>query len=161
MTTRRLLPAGLMTLLGFVLLGAAAPGDGKKVPAKDANAITGVLRSVDARNGTFTLEQVGVDVDEALAANLKERGKDEGAGGRAKPRAAGDAKTQVVAINAKTRIYIKFRSSPSVANNVEMQLKDLEKMAGYPVTAELATAGDKPVAAEVVAWRGTPWRVSK
>ena len=156
MTPRRLLSVGLLALFSFALAGAAAPRDGRKAPAKDANRITGILKSVDAAHATFTLEQVGVDVDEALAQKLKERGKDNDAK-PAKPQAAD--KTQDVSISAKTKIYIKFRTSPSVANNVELGLKDLQKMIGYPVT--VAVVGEKPVAAEVIAWRGTPWRLGK
>ena len=151
MTTRRFIPASLMMLFGFVLLGAASPADRKKATEHDATHLTGVLKSIDPAHGTFTLEQVGVDVDEALSQRLKERG--------AKDAAADAGKTQVIAINAKTKIYIKFRTSPSVANNVEQELKDLQKMIGYPVTIEIAHKADPPVAAKVTAWRGTPWKL--
>jgi hypothetical protein len=156
MTPRKLLSVGLIGLFAFALAGAAAPRDGNKAPAREANRITGILKSVDAAHGAFTLERVGVDVDEALAQKLKERGKDKDAKA-AKPQAAEN--TQDVSISARTKIYIKFRTSPSVANNVELGLKDLQKMIGYPVTVEVAVAGEKPVAAEVVAWRGTPWKL--
>src|SRR5947208_320909 len=93
MRTRRFIPAGLMLLLGVVLLGAASPADRKKATEQDANHLTWVLKSVDAAHGTFTLEQVGVDVDDALSTRLKEQGKDASAK-HAEPQAA--EKAQVV-----------------------------------------------------------------
>ena len=158
MTPQRLLSVGLTALFTFALAGAAAPRDGNKAPGGDANRITGILKSVDVAHGGFTLERVGVDVDEALAQKLKERRKDNDAK-HAKPQAAD--RTQDVSISARTKIYIKFRTSPSVANNVELGLKDLQKIIGHPVTVDVAVAGEKPVAAEVVAWRGTPWTAGK
>ena len=157
MTRRRLLLAALTTLFITVFTGAV-PADGKKAPARDVNRLTGILKSVDVKRGTLTLDDVGVNVDEALSRILKERGKDAGAGGPAKPRAAEDGKTRVVAINAKTKIFIRFRSSPSVANNVEHELKDLQRMTGYPVTVEIGAKGEGGIASEVIAWRGTPWK---
>jgi hypothetical protein len=114
---------------------------------------------VDVKKGTFILKDVGVDVDEVLARKLKERGDAKGDDG-AKPQAADAGKTRVVAISAKTKIYIKFRSSPSIANNLELGLKDLQPMVDYPVTVEVALDAEPPVAAKVVAWRGTPWKVN-
>ena len=145
-----------LTLLSCAALAEAPARTGEKPPTKDPARLTGVLQSVDAKHGTFTLENLGADVDEALSRKLKE------------PRAAapGPAEagrgsdTRTVSVSGKTKIYIKFRTSPSVANNVELALKDLEPMTGYPVSVELAQAGERPVAATVVAWRGTPWRIS-
>ena len=144
-----------MTVLVIVLCSVLTAAPPNKDPGRrDANRLTGILQAVDVKKGTFTLKDVGVDVDEALARKLKERGD-------GKPAAdAGDAaRTRVVAIEAKTKIYIKFRTSPSVANNAEMRLADLQKMVGYPVSVDVARDAEPVVAAEVIAWRGTPWKV--
>ena len=149
-------PIALTVLLSCALSTAlAARGD--KPARDDARRLTGVLKSVDAKHGTFTLEKLGADVDEVLTQKLKERGASKEDAGDAKPREK--EKTRVVAIDAKTKIYVKFRSSPSVANNAEQQLKDLERMVGYPVSVMVGREGEPPVAAEVIAWRGTPMRI--
>src|SRR6476469_1252387 len=103
----------LVIVLCSVLTAAPPKKDAGRRDA-DANSLTGILQAVDVKKGTFTLKDVGVDVDEALARKLKERGDAKGDDG-AKPQAADVGKTRVVAISAKTKIYIKFRSSPSVA----------------------------------------------
>jgi len=140
---------------------AAAPPErrGGKPDAKDANHLTGILSSVDVKHGTLTLDDVGVDVDEALDRKLKKQGKENDGRGPATPRTAGEQKAQVViAITAKSKLYVKFRTSPSVANNVEQSLTDLQPMVGYPVTVTIGQNGEHPVASEVVVWRGTPWK---
>jgi hypothetical protein len=146
-----------MTVLVIVLCSVLTAAPPKKDPGRrdgpgDANRLTGILQAVDAKHATFALDKIGIDVDEALSQRLKER------------RAADpqhDGETLTVSTSAKTKIYIKFRSSPSVANNLELGLKDLEPMVGYPVTVEVARSGERPVAGTVIAWRGTPWKVSK
>ena len=65
---------------------------------------------------------------------------------------------KLLAIRAKTKVYIKFRTSPSVANNVTRSLDDLRPMIGWPVTLKIARRGDGVVASQVIAWRGTPWK---
>ena len=157
MTLLKLAPVGVTLLLACALSAAVGARDGKP-PKNEANRMTGILKSVDAAHATFTIGNVGVDVDEALSRRLKER--DGAAGKNAMPQAADAVKTQVVGIDAKTKIYIKFRSSPSVSNNAEQSLKDLERMVGWPVTLEIGRKGDPVVASEVIAWRGTPWKIS-
>ena len=73
----------------------------------------------------------------------------------------GGAEPVVFRLDPKAKIYIKFRSSPSVANNVEQSLNGLEKMVGYPATVHIGRKSDPLVASEVIAWRGTPWKVSQ
>ena len=151
-------------LLVSCALAAAPPERGRpeqlrNPDAKDASHLTGVLKSVDVRHRTLTLDNVGVDVDDALSRKLRERARREGVSD-AKPGPAEADKTQVVAIDAKTKIYVKFRSSPSVGNQVEHPLNDLEPMVGWPVTVGIGHKGEPLVASEVIAWRGTPWKIS-
>ena len=147
------------TLLALTFVAAAAPQRSKK-PNPDAGATTGVLASVDPEKGSFTLERVGVDVDDVLMEKMKERGED----GKKddKPKAAKDSgETKTFTTSAKCKIYIKFRSSPSSGNSVERTLADLGPMVGWPVTVKSRVKADQPIAFEVTAWRGTPWKVSK
>lgn len=156
MTPFKLVPAALIAAIACAL--AAAPARRVAGPTQDdGHTLTGILKSVDAKHGTFTLENVGVDVDEALVRKLKERGRERASAPAEKE--GGEAGPVVVRLGAKSKIYIKFRSSPSVANNVEQSLTDLERMIGWPVTVAVGEKADPVVAKEVVAWRGTPLRV--
>jgi hypothetical protein len=153
----------LAALAGFAAGAAAedrqASGRAKAGPAQD---ITGVLASVDTEHGTITLRRVGADVDDVLLEKLKEAGKPKEAAGAADAKDPTDAKDSlVVAMASKAQIYIKFRTSPSVANNVTHPLADLREMIGYPVTIKGSRRGNGLVADEVIAWRGTPWKASK
>ena len=166
MRTARPLATVLATSLALALVAvtAAAP-QRSKTPKVDANATTGVLASVDPEKGSFTLERVSVDVDDVLLEKLKEQGdgkKGDDAGKATEPKAAKDSgETKAFTTSAKCKIYIKFRSSPSVANNQERTLADLEPMVGWPVTVKSRVKADQSVAFEVIAWRGTPWKASK
>ena len=145
----------LVALLALALL-AAAPGKAAK-PARPANeAMTGVLAAVDPEKGTITLERVGADVDEVLLEKMQEQGR--ASKDKDKKDHAGDAAKSVVTVSAKAKLYIKFRSSPSVANNVEQKLDDLKPMVGWPVSVKVREKAAQPVAYEVIAWRGTPWK---
>jgi hypothetical protein len=151
-------------LLALAFVAAAAPQRSKK-PNPDAGGTTGVLASVDAEKGSFTLERVGVDVDDVLLEKMKERGDGKKAdeGGKAADRKAAKdpGETKTFTTTAKCKIYVKFRSSPSSGNSVERTLADLEPMVGWPVTVKSRVKADQPIAFEVVAWRGTPWKVGK
>ena len=150
------LPTLALTLLSCATLLAAPDRRVVKPRTDDSHTLTGILKSVDPRHGTFTLERAGVDVDDALIEMLKQRGRDarETKDGEAK-----QAEPVVVHLGSKAKIYIKFRSSPSIANNVEQTLADLERMVGWPVSATVGDKSDVVVAKEVIAWRGTPLRV--
>ena len=157
--------AGAFVLLA--LTGIAASADeqqvaGRRAAARPAgNEITGVLAGIDPSHGTFTLRRVGVDVDDVLLERMKDakQRKEAAKDDRKDP---DDAKNSlVVSLSSKAEIYIKFRTSPSVANNVTHPLEDLRPMVGYPVTIKGARRGEGLVADEVVAWRGTPWKTTK
>ena len=156
MTLLKRTPVLMIVLCSTLSAAPLQQGGGRR--DADAKRLTGVLRSVNVKGGTFTLEQIGVDVDEALARKLKERGKVAG-GTTATPQAADGGKSQVLKVGAATKIYISFRSSPSVSNNLERELSDLQAMVGFPMTVELGANGEPPVAATVTAWRGTPWKL--
>ena len=144
-----------VALLALALF-AAAPGTAAK-PARPANeAMTGVLAAVDPEKGTITLERVGADVDDVLLEKMQEQGR--ASKDKDKKEDAGDAAKSVVTVSAKAKLYIKFRSSPSVANNVEQKLDDLKPMVGWPVSVKVREKAAQPVAYEVIAWRGTPWK---
>ena len=158
-------------IVAFVLLvlaGVAATADEQRVAGRPAaprpagNEITGVLAAIDAAHGTFTLRRIGVDVDDVLLERMKDAKERKGAAEEGDGKDAADAKDSVVvSLSSKAEIYIKFRTSPSVANNVTHPLADLRPMIGYPLTIKASRRGDGLVADEVVAWRGTPWKVQK
>lgn len=180
LTLRRTLQAALLApILAIAAAGVAraveAQGRSGGAPPSRAPAITGVLASVDAERGSFTVERVGADVDDLLREKMKEnagKGKGaedkdaerkdaarRGAGGRA---AEGDGdkapagESADFTLSSKAKIYVKFRTSPSVANNTECTLKDLEPMVGWPVSVKARGKAGQQVAYEVIAWRGTP-----
>ena len=158
MTPFKLVPLALIASLACAL--AAVPAGRVAGPKQDdGSTLTGILKSVDSKKGTFTLVNVGVDVDEALLQKLKERGRERAAAPADKDGGAAEARPVVVRLDSKAKIYIKFRSSPSVANNVEQSLPALEPMIGWPVTVTVGAKTDPVVAKEVIAWRGTPTQV--
>jgi hypothetical protein len=94
--------------------------------------MTGVLDSIAVKPGTLTIRRVGVDVDDVLLEKMKQRGREQ--------KADADAKDAVVvSLASKAEIYVKFRTSPSVANNVTHPLEDLRPMIGSPVTGKPAS----------------------
>ena len=176
MTRRHLIRTGSTIVLCALLIGADPPDAGKEAAGDgkrdgNENRITGVLKSVDAERGTLTIERLGVDVDEVLSEQLKARGKGDAraaaaADDDARRRRGDDEKPTVVNLSgnpgAKVKLYIKFRSSPSIANQLERSPADLQPMVGWPVTVEVVRRqGKRVVASEVIAWRGTPSKVSQ
>jgi len=169
----------LQTALLAPILAIATGGGGRAVeaqgrsggaPPSRAPAVTGVLASVDAERGAFTVERVGADVDDLLREKMKENaGKGKGAGDKdagkdAPRRRAGEGEANKApegesadfTLSSKAKIYVKFRTSPSVANNAECTLKDLEPMVGWPISVKARGKAGQQVAYEVIAWRGTP-----
>ena len=158
---------GFVAFAVALLLGVgAAVGEGRNnAPGRRpaGEEVTGVLESVDVEHGTFTLRRVGADVDDVLLEKMKERARGRGADADEKNRPEGGEGREavVVSLAPKAEVYIKFRTSPSVANNAERTLEDLRPMVGWPVSLKAARRGDGLVAAEVIAWRGTPWKVAR
>ena len=157
--------AGAFVLLA--LAGIAASADEQQVAGRRAagrpagNEITGVLAAIDPSHGTLTLRRVGVDVDDVLLERMKDAKQREEAA-KDDRKDADDAKNSlVVSLSSKAEIYIKFRTSPSVANNVTHPLEDLRAMVGYPLTIKGSRRAEGLVADEIVAWRGTPWKATK
>ena len=152
------LPRTILAALLAAALVAAAPRD-KAKPAKPANeTMTGVLAAVDPEKGTITLERVGADVDDVLLEKMQEQGRAKKGEEKRKEEGSPDAAQSVVTVSAKAKLFIKFRSSPSVANNAEQRLEDLKAMVGWPVSVKAREKAAQPVAYEVIAWRGTPWK---
>jgi hypothetical protein len=127
---------------------APVMGQDKKAEKKEPNRVEAVLESLDVKARTITV-RLGKTVDEVLSEKMRERAK-----GKEESKPAGEKKTFTLA-NRHVEIYLKFRTSPSVANNVEHELKDLQKMIGYPM--ELETDG-KTTVSGIVVYRGTPWK---
>ena len=148
----------LVALVVLPLFAAAAPDKSSK-PAKPANeAMTGVLAAVDPEKGTITVERIGADVDDVLLEKMQEPGRAKKGEEKKDKVEEGEPARTVVTLSAKAKVFIKFRSSPSVANNVEQRLEDLKPMVGYPVSIKAREKAAQPVAFEVIAWRGTPWK---
>jgi RNA polymerase sigma factor (sigma-70 family) len=120
--------------------------------AKNALRIAdGVLEGVDLKHGTITVA-LGRKVDEVLAEVL--------AGAKGEPNKAVSSRTVArladLAVAETAQINISFRTSPSVANHLQQQLKDLEKMKWWPATVELAIQDGRLVVTKITAWRGGP-----
>ena len=180
LTLRQTLQTALLAPILAIATGGGeraveAQGRSGGAPPSRAPAVTGVLASVDAERGAFTVERVGADVDDLLREKMKENaGKGKGEGnkeaerkGAPRPRTgnkagdgddgkAPDGESATFTLSSKAKIYVKFRTSPSVANNTECTLEDLEPMVGWPVSVKARGKAGQQVAYEVIAWRGTP-----
>jgi hypothetical protein len=148
--TATLVAAALVT--GSIVSASGQDAGEKKTGAKP-NRIEVVLEAVDLKARTITV-RLGKSIDEALTERLKEAGKKE----KAPVRLTGEKKTYPL-WDRHVEIYLKFRSSPSVANNVEHQLTDLEKMLTYPAELQLAERDGKPAVSSITVYRGTPWKL--
>jgi hypothetical protein len=109
------------------------------------------LEAVDLKRGTVTVA-LGRKVDEILT----EVAVDAKGTVRTGPNPRLVARLVEIPVVGKAEIYIKFRSSPSVANNVQQELKELEKMLWWPATLDLGIQDGRLIVTKITAWRGSP-----
>jgi len=111
----------------------------------------GVLETTDLKRGTITVA-LGRKVDEVLTEVL--------AGAKGEPKKEVSSRTVArlaeLPVAEKAQINISFRTEPSVANSLQQQLKDLERMKWWPVTIELGIQDGRLVVTKITAWRGQP-----